>query len=155
MTRGRGSRSEQPNEAPPTQAQTTSTPDRYKQVLDNEFGISMLMEMQRTLGALDSSVKRLIDDISDLKKDHGREIGELKLSADRFEKIFYAGVILVTVVGGLVAWGVNTAKDVALATYSASLQQTPPNPQVQPTPHTSAPTPAPAPAPLPAPAKAP
>lgn len=83
----------------------------------HDFTLQAVMEMQKSIGGLESSVKVLgekfdkqSDSVSDLKK----KIGHV-------EKVMYAaGVILICTlaIGG---WLLNSAKDFAMTYYKASL----------------------------------
>jgi hypothetical protein len=105
---------EQPRQATPTTDQAAATParDTYRHALDQDYAISILMEMQRTLGKTEQSITDLKNSVSDATN---------KIS--RIEKIIYAaGVVLaiVVVTGG---WLLNSAKDFLVLQYKYSLEQ--------------------------------
>jgi hypothetical protein len=96
-----------PKDQPPTPAQTSTPPAGYRQVVDQDFAISMLMELQKSVGAHDATLNHVSTDVTELKRVVGR-----------LEKTIYAAAAVVAVVGGLIVWSVNTAKEVYLATHA-------------------------------------
>jgi len=96
-----------PKDQPPTLAQTSTPPaGGYRQVVDQDFAITMLMEIQKSVGAHDATLTHVSKDVTDLKRVVGR-----------LEKTIFAAAAVIAVVGGLVVWSVNTAKEVYLATH--------------------------------------
>lgn len=91
--------------------------------VDHSFTLQAVMEMQKSIGALDASVKSLTEATSALRA----SVTDVKDKVSKIEKTIYAaGVVLVI---GLAAggWMLNAAKDFALTAYKASVEaQKPP-----------------------------
>jgi hypothetical protein len=66
----------------------------------------MLMELQKTVSAQEVTLKHVAENVT-----------ELKGTVRRIEKITIGATAVVTVVGALLLWMVNTAKDVYIATH--------------------------------------
>lgn len=98
-------------QVPPSTAQS-SVPPTYRHVIDQDYAISMLMEMQKSMGKLEQAVATISFELSDIKK-----------KVNTFEKILYAGGILLTIFLFIGGWAINAAKDVWLEGYKSSLEQ--------------------------------
>jgi hypothetical protein len=66
----------------------------------------MLMELQKTISGQEVTLKHVAENIT-----------ELKGTVRRIEKIIIGATAVVAVVGALLLWMVNTAKDVYIATH--------------------------------------
>lgn len=97
-----------PRDQPPTPAQTsTPPPSGYRQVVDQDFAITMLMEIQKSVGVHEATLTHVSKDVTDLKRVVGR-----------LEKTIYAAAAVIAVAGAFIVWSVNTAKEVYLATHA-------------------------------------
>lgn len=66
----------------------------------------MLMELQKTVSGQEATLKYVAENVT-----------ELKGTVRRIEKIIIGATAVVAVVGALLLWMVNTAKDVYIATH--------------------------------------
>ena len=103
---------------PPSLPQAGSTPHVYGGHPDHSFTLQSIMEMQKSLGSLESSINtmasnmdKLTDSVSDLKK----KVGNV-------EKVMYAaGVVLVCAIA-IGGWVLNTVKEFAMTAYKANIE---------------------------------
>jgi len=76
-----------PKSTVPTQEQTQGTPDLLRQVMNGETGITMLMEMQATLGRLEERVNAQAEKVDERVKVQADRVDErLKAQADRMDE---------------------------------------------------------------------
>jgi hypothetical protein len=96
------------DDRPPSPSQVSVAPlgETYRRALDQEWTISMLMELQKTVSAQEVTLKHVAESVT-----------ELKGAVRRIEKITIGATAVATVVGALLLWMVNTAKDVYIATH--------------------------------------
>jgi hypothetical protein len=96
------------DDRPPNPSQVSVAPpgETYRRALDQDWTISMLMELQKTVSAQEVTLKHVAENVT-----------ELKGTVRRIERITIGASAVVTVVGALLLWMVNTAKDVYIATH--------------------------------------
>ena len=93
---------------PPSPSQVSAPPlgETYRRTLDQDWTISMLMELQKTVSGQEVTLNHVAENVT-----------ELKGTVRRIEKIIIGATAVVAVVGALILWMVNTAKDVYIATH--------------------------------------
>lgn len=98
-----------PKDQSPTPAQTATPPpnDPYRRTIDQDWAISILMELQKNVSAHDATLSHVASDVTSLKATVGR-----------LEKVIYAATAVAVIAGGFIAWSVNTAKEVYLANHA-------------------------------------
>jgi len=96
------------DDRPPSPSQVSVAPlgETYRRTLDQDWTISMLMELQKTVSGQEVTLNHVAENVT-----------ELKGTVRRIEKIIIGATAVVAVVGALLVWMVNTAKDVYIATH--------------------------------------
>jgi len=105
-------------ENPPPSTPSAKT---YKHAIDQDYAISILMEMQRTLGKIENAVEKLTE--SEVKT---------KEKLGRIEKVMYAAGVILIIAVAIGGWTLNAAKDFAMTYYKASMEAQRPQPVVPP-----------------------
>jgi cell division protein FtsL len=80
--------------------------------------IQSIMEMQKSLGAIESSISVQTAQISSLKN----SVDTTKVSLGRIEKVMYASGFVLIISLSLGGWLLSTAKDFAMVYYKASIE---------------------------------
>lgn len=76
------------------------------------------MEMQKSIGGMESSIKMLAEKVST----QSDSVSDLKKKLGNVEKVMYAaGVVLVCAIA-IGGWVLNTVKDFAMTAYKANLE---------------------------------
>jgi hypothetical protein len=96
------------DDRPPSPSQVSVAPlgETYRRTLDQDWTISMLIKLQKTVSAQEVTLKHVSENVT-----------ELKGTVRRIEKITISATAVATVIGALLLWMVNTAKDVYIATH--------------------------------------
>lgn len=96
---------------------------------DHSFTLQAVMEMQKSMGALETSVNNLATQISSQKQ----SMDDLKTKVGTIEKNMYAAwvILAIAIVAG--GWMLNTAKDFAMMYYKTSIETHPKLPSTAPT----------------------
>jgi len=70
------------------------------------------MELQKSVATHDATLSHVSTDV-----------GELKRTVGRLEKVIYAATAVAAIAGGFIVWSVNTAKDIYLANHTAPTER--------------------------------
>ena len=96
----------------PTPSQTSVPPTAYTHAVNQDYAISMLMEIQKTLGKNEALLTQLSVDVS-----------AVKAKVSKVEKVMYAAGVVLVICVGVGGWMLNTAKDFVFLAYKNSLEQ--------------------------------
>lgn len=97
--------------APPPSKPSSSQSAGYRSIVDQDFAVSILMEMQKSIGKMEHSVESLCES----EKETRAKIG-------RIEKVIYAAGVVMIIAIGIGGWTVNAAKDFAMEYFKTSLE---------------------------------
>jgi hypothetical protein len=103
-----------PAPTPPTAEQINTQPpaDKYKHTLDQDWAISILMELQKSSGTYEAKITSLSADMTETRR-----------IVSRLEKWIFAAIVVITISATVLGWLINAAKDVFLTTYKAQTDQ--------------------------------
>lgn len=102
---------------PPDAPSGATTPHGYAGHNDHSFTLQAIMEMQKSVGALESAVNGLTTQIGSQKQ----SMDDLKKKVGHVEKVMYAAGVILLIGLSLAGWLLSTAKDFAMTYYKASL----------------------------------
>lgn len=105
-------------ESTPPETVASSTPPAYSGHHDHSFTLQAVMEMQKSIGSLESTVATLVSKLDANKA----SMDELKKKVGTVEKVIYASGVVLILALSLGGWMLNTAKDFAMTYYKASLE---------------------------------
>lgn len=94
----------------------------------HDFTLQAVMEMQKSIGSIESSINNLADKIGD----QSQAMSDLKKKVGSIEKVMYAAGVVLLISLTLAGWMINAGKDFAMTYFKASvnaqLKQIPPPP---------------------------
>lgn len=107
-------------QSPPSVDQSSVPPSiGYRHSVDQDYAISILMELQKSMGKIESVSEGLKTDMGEIKAD----MSEIKRKVSKSEKILYASGVVLTIAVVIGGWMLNTAKEFAIISYKAALTQ--------------------------------
>lgn len=111
--------------------ETPVTPQFQPHNNDHSWTLQAIMEMQKSIGSMEASVKTLAINLESQNK----TFSELKEKITKVERTLYASGVVLLIALGVGGWLLNAAKDFALTQYKISAEaqakppQTPPPPK--------------------------
>lgn len=98
---------------------------------DHSFTLQAVMEMQKSIGAMECSVGHLSSKLDSQKQ----TMDDMRKVVGSIEKVIYAAGVILLIALALGGWMLSTAKDFAMTYYKASIEaQAKPQATAAPTP---------------------